>query len=184
MNGMGATRTYDPYSSIPVAGELRVVSESFADGGRLPLAQVGGMLGTGGQDRTPHLRWDSVPAGTRSLAVTCLDPDAPTGSGFWHWAMWGLPADVVELPEGAVTLDVKDGRLPESARLLRNDAGLAGFVGAAPPPGHGDHRYMFVVHALDLDDLGLDDAASPALLGFHMFGHTLARGRVTGTYGH
>ncbi|MFT4219686.1 MAG: YbhB/YbcL family Raf kinase inhibitor-like protein [Microbacterium sp.] len=176
--------SYDPYAALPAVPALAVTSASFEDGARLPLAQVGGMLGTGGGDCSPHLAWSAVPQGTRSIAVTCFDPDAPTASGFWHWAVWGIPADTVELPEGAVVLDTLGAGLPTGASVLRNDAGFAGFVGAAPPPGHGDHRYMFVVHALDIDDLALDAAASPALLGFHMFGHTLARGRITGTFGH
>lgn len=88
-----------------------------------------------------------------------------------------------ELEEGFIALDSASG-LPEGAALLRNDGGVRGFVGAAPPPGHGDHRYIFVVHALDIDSLDLDEMASPALLGFQMFGHTLGRAPLTGIFGH
>ena len=173
---------WDPYLALPPAAELVVKSNSFADGGHLRLDQVAGMIGTGGGDRSPHLSWSGVPAETKGIAVTCFDPDAPTMSGFWHWAVWGIPAGVSELAEGAVTLDKCGDGFPKAAGMLRNDGGFAGFVGAAPPPGHGDHRYMFVVHALDFD-LAPDPDASPALLGFQMFGHTLARGRITGLFG-
>ena len=176
--------TYDPYEALPEVPSFTLTSESFTDGGRLELPQIAGMIGTGGGDRTPQLTWSGAPEGTRSFAVTCFDPDAPTASGFWHLAAYNLPATMHALDEGAIRLDQTSESFPASAGLLRNDGGVAGFVGAAPPPSHGDHRYMFVVHALDVDTLELDELASPALLGFQMFGHTLARARITGVFGH
>lgn len=175
--------TYDPYAALPAVPEFTLTSESLADGGRMPIAQVSGSVGTGGSDRTPQLSWSGAPAGTRSFAVTCYDPDAPTASGFWHLAACNLAPDLTSLPEGAITLDAVLPEFESRLRLLRNDGGIRGYMGSAPPEGHGDHRYMFVVHALDVDALDLDELASPAYLGFNMFGHTLGRARLTGVFG-
>jgi hypothetical protein len=108
--------------------------------------------------------------------VTCFDPDAPTGSGFWHWVVYDLPATVTELPTGAG--DLGGAHLPAGAKMLAGDAGLRQYVGAAPPVGHVQHRYFFVVHAVDVPSLGLPETATPAYLGFNLFTHTLARGRI------
>ena len=129
----------------------------------------------------PQLSWSGFPDGTQSFAVTVYDPCAPTASGFWHWAVADLPADVTELASGAGT---EGGSLPGSAFMLRNDAGIRGYVGAAPPPGHGDHRYYIVVHAVDVPSLGLPEDASPAYLGFNLSSHTLARATLVGRFGH
>ena len=117
-----------------------------------------------------------APADTRGYAVTIYDPDAPTGCGFWHWAVATLPADVTELPEGAG--DDEGSGLPPGAIQYRNDAGSARFLGAAPPPGHPAHRYFINVYALDTADLGVPADASPALLGFNLFQHTIARAQM------
>ena len=175
--------TYDPYAALPEVPEFTVTSVSFSDGGPLPTPQVSGVMGAGGEDKTPQLSWSNAPEGTKSFALTCYDPDAPTASGFWHFAAHGIPAAVHDLDEGAFTLDAVADSVAGSVKVLKNDGGVRGFVGAAPPPGHGDHRYMFVVHALDVETLDLDDEATPALLGFTMFGHTLGRARITGTFG-
>lgn len=169
----------DPYASLPTVRAIRVTSDSFNDGDTLPVGQVSAMTGTG-RDASPQLTWSGAPEETRSYAVTCFDPDAPTASGFWHLAAYNLPASLTSLEEGVLTLD-RRGELPSEAQVLRNDGGVVGYVGATPPPGHGLHRYMFVVHALDTK-LDLDELASPAFLGFQMFGHTLARGRITGIF--
>ena len=114
-----------------------------------------------------------VREGTKSFAVTMYAPDAPTASGFWHWAVYNLPAGTTTLPTDA---GAEDGtKLPSGATTLSNDGRLKRFLGAAPPPGHGKHRYYFVVHALDVEKLELPGEATPAFLGFNMFGHTLAR---------
>ncbi len=109
--------------------------------------------------------------------VTCFDPDAPTPSGFWHWVLVDVPADVTSLPTGAAAND-----LPGKAFHVRNDGGGLGFTGAAPPEGDMPHRYYFVVHAVDVESLELPDGATPAFLGFNLFSHTLARAVLVGTY--
>jgi Raf kinase inhibitor-like YbhB/YbcL family protein len=162
----------DPFARHPDVPSFTVESETVKDGASWDKPQMSGAFGVpGGEDRSPHLRWSGAPEGTKSYAVTIYDPDAPTGSGFWHWAVANIPASVTELPEGA-----GDGEgLPEGAISLRNDAGHPKFIGAAPPAGHGPHRYFVSVYAVDVEDLGVPADASCAFLGFNLFSHTLAR---------
>ena len=167
----------NPYDFLPQVPSFTVSSTDLKDGEALPQPLVSAKMGLDGQDLSPQLSWADFPPETQGFAVTVYDPDAPTTSGFWHWAVFGIPATVTELPSGAA-----DGGLPEGAVQLRNDAGFAGFVGAAPPAGHGPHSYYVVVHALDTDDLGVPADASCAMLGFNLFSHTLARGTIVGTH--
>ncbi len=164
----------DPYSLLPQVASFTVESSAFADGAALPEAQA-----FGGGNTSPALRWSGAPEGTQSYVVTCYDPDAPTPSGFWHWAVLGIPASVTSLDEGAGSAG---GSLPGGAITLRNDYGTNDFGGAAPPPGDRPHRYLFAVTALDTADLGLDADTPPAKAHFFMLGHVLARGVLTGMY--
>jgi hypothetical protein len=170
----------NPYEGLPEVPGFEVTSTDINDGGTLPQPQVSGVFGAGGEDRSPHLSWSGYPAGTQSFAVTCYDPDAPTRAGFWHWAVFNIPASVTELPAGAGASDASD--LPAGAVTLRNDAGLTQYLGAAPPAGHGPHHYEFVVHALDTGHLDLDPSSTPSFLMFNLLGHTLARGAIIATY--
>ncbi|GAA1084777.1 YbhB/YbcL family Raf kinase inhibitor-like protein [Tsukamurella spumae] len=174
------TAPFDPYAGLPALPKLTVTSETFADGAELPVAQRSGIMGAGGQDLSPQLSWSGAPAGTKSYAVTCYDPDAPTASGFWHWAVANIPASVTSLAAGAG--DGAPGSLPQGALTLNNDASLPQYVGAAPPAGHGPHRYIFVVHALGVEKLDLPATATPAYLGFNLFGAAIARGSISATY--
>jgi Raf kinase inhibitor-like YbhB/YbcL family protein len=170
----------DPFERLPEVPSFTVSSTSVKDGQALPVAQMSGVFGvSGGRDASPQLSWSGAPAGTRSYAVTMYDPDAPTMSGFWHWAVANIPATVTSLPEGAG--DEGGTGLPPSAIQYPNDARAVRFIGAAPPAGHGAHRYFVTVHALDVEDIGLDADNTPALLGFTMFGHVLARATLIGT---
>lgn len=175
-----AARPALPYEFLPEVPSFSVTSTDIAEGQRLAMPQVSGIFGAGGEDISPQLSWSGFPAQTKSFAVTVLDPDAPTGSGFWHWAVADIPADVTELAAGAGTPGSAD--LPAGAVTLRNDGGGNRYIGAAPPAGHGPHRYLFAVHAVDVETLGVDENTPPALLGFHLFSHTLARGLIVATY--
>src|SRR3712207_5351503 len=162
--------SYDPYDHLPQVPTFTVTSTDVSDGDTLPMPHVSGRMGAGGEDRSPHLSWSGFPEGTRSFAVTVYDPDAPTASGFWHWAVANIPASVTELPGGAGVEG--NAKLPEGAVQLRNDAGFQGYVGAAPPSGHGTHRYFIVVHAVDTEKLDVTPDTTPAVLGFNLFFHT------------
>lgn len=169
---------YNPYDFLPQLSGFTLTSSDITDGAPLKMAQVSGIMGAGGQDLSPQLSWSGFPEKARSFAVTVYDPDAPTASGFWHWAVYNLPDTVTELPTG-----VGDGSLlPGDAQTLVNDAGMRRYVGAAPPPGHGIHRYFVAVHALDVEKLDLAEDASPAFLGFNLFMHAVARAVIHGTY--
>ncbi|WP_280235929.1 YbhB/YbcL family Raf kinase inhibitor-like protein [Nocardia cyriacigeorgica] len=171
--------SYNPYDALPQVPAFSVTSDDVADGQTWSNDQVSGVFGAGGKDVSPQLSWSGFPAETKSFAVTVFDPDAPTASGFWHWAVADIPASVTALPAGAGS---EGGQLPAGAVQLRNDGGFAGFVGAAPPAGHGPHRYFVVVHAVDVESLGIPADASPAFLGFNLFSHTLARATLVATY--
>ena len=166
---------------MPAVPSFTVVSDDVADGEPMAAPHASGIFGVpGGSDTSPHLRWEGAPDGTKSYAVTCLDPEAPTGSGFWHWTVFDIPASVTELATGAGSPD--GANLPPGAVQSRNDANMLGYVGAGPPPGHGPHRYVFVVHALDVEKTGANVDSMPAYVGFTMYGHTLARGILTATF--
>ncbi|MET9048082.1 MULTISPECIES: YbhB/YbcL family Raf kinase inhibitor-like protein [unclassified Streptomyces] len=173
-------RANDPFARLPEAASFTVTSTTVADGAAWSPEQFSGIFGVpGGKDLSPQLSWSGAPQDTKSYAVTVYDPDAPTGSGFWHWAVADIPATVTELPEGAG--DDTGSGLPEGAFQLPNDARAARFIGAAPPAGHGPHRYVVVVHALDVESIGVSADATPAVLGFTMAGHILGRAVLTAT---
>jgi len=171
---------YNPYESLPKLPSFEVTSEDVHDGERLSPPQVSGIFGAGGEDISPQLSWSGFPEGTKSFAVTCYDPEAPTVSGFWHWAVVDIPASVTTLARGAG--DEQGSGLPGGAFQLRNDGGHTQYIGAAPPAGHGVHHYYFVVHAVDVESLGIDKGATPAFLGFNLYFHTLARAMIVATY--
>lgn len=170
----------DPFDRLPEVPAFTVTSETVADGDAFAKPQYSGAFGVpGGEDVSPQLSWSGAPAETKGYAVTVYDPDAPTGSGFWHWAVANLPADVTSLPEGAGT--AAGDLLPAGSFQLSNDAGTAQFIGAAPPAGHGEHRYFITVHALDTDDIGIPADSTPAFLGFTMSSHILGRATIVAT---
>ena len=168
----------DPYSLLPAVPALEVSSTSIQHNGRLPKKHAFNGGGLAGGNISPQLSWSGAPKGTKGYAVTCFDPDAPTPSGFWHWFLVSIPADVTSLDAGAGAA----GKAPKGAFHVVNDFGDKEYDGAAPPAGDRDHRYLFAVHALDTDDLGLDDTASAAATACRMVFHTLARGVMSATY--
>jgi Raf kinase inhibitor-like YbhB/YbcL family protein len=172
--------TRNPYAELPHVPSFEVLSDDVAHDQTIAPPQRSGVFGAGGEDVSPHLRWSGAPEGTQSYAVTVYDPDAPTASGFWHWAVFNIPAAVSELPTGAG--DSSGSGLPEGAVQLKNDGGTVGYIGAAPPEGHGPHHYHVVVHAVDVPTLDVPPEASPAFLGFNLFSHTLGRAMIIPVY--
>lgn len=176
-----SARAPDPYLFLPAVPSFELHSDDFVDGQPMPAPCTSRMFGVdGGEDRSPQLRWSGAPAGTKSYAVTVFDPDAPTVSGFWHWLAFNIPVDVTELAAGAG--DPDGVGMPAGSVQLLNDAGVFGYLGAAPPPGHGPHRYITTVHALPVEHLEVSADAQAALLMFNLFGNTLARATVTPTF--
>ena len=166
----------DPYTLLPATASFEVTSSDVSDGQPLKDDQVAALGNT-----SPELSWSGAPEGTKSYVVTCFDPDAPTPSGFWHWVLVDLPADVTSLPTGA---GAGDATLPGNAFMCRNDGGGAEFMGAAPPAGDQVHRYYFVVHAVGEESLGVGPDASAAVVSFNLAFKTLGRAIITGTYQH
>lgn len=161
----------DPYAPLKDVPAFELTSTDIVDGERLPDALAGD------DANSPQLAWSGLPEGTKTIAVTCFDPDAPTASGFWHWSAFNIPADVTELPTGAGS---EDG-LGVGAVVLAGDSGIKGYYGANPPAGHGPHRYLYAVHAVDTE-LSADEIANPTQLGFNLYFHTLGRAIVWGWY--
>lgn len=163
----------DPYAPLKDLPAFELKSTDFADGERLAddIAAPNNI--------SPELRWSGLPEGTKSIAVTCFDPDAPTASGFWHWGVFNIPADVTELPAGAGSAE--DAGIP-GAITLRGDSGMKAFYGPQPPAGHGPHRYLFAVHAVDVDKLDIDPESTCTVLGFNLYFHSIARTIAWGWY--
>jgi Raf kinase inhibitor-like YbhB/YbcL family protein len=176
-----ADRAPLPYDNLPPVPAFTVTSDDVSHGEMMGDKQVYNSFGMSGENISPHLSWSGFPAETKSFAVTCYDPDAPTGSGFWHWLVIDVPVSVTSLEAGAGT---GTGKLPDGAFQVRNDYGTKDFGGAAPPKGDEPHRYVFAVHALDVEKLGIDSDVSPAVAGFNLRYHTIARALLIPVYGH
>src|SRR2546428_323035 len=156
-----------------------VTSSSFNDGDYLNLEHVlsdAYGFGCAGQNISPQLSWTGAPEGTRSFAVTCFDPDASIGSGFWHWVAVNIPADVTSLPAGA------SGQLPADVLEIRNDYSKPGYGGPCPPEGDHPHRYLFTVHAVGIEALSVTAETSPAVVGFNLHFNTLETAPIMGLY--
>lgn len=165
----------DPYSLLPAAGSFTVTSEDVIDGQRL-----GDEFAFAGGNVSPQLGWSGFPAQTQGFVVTVFDPDAPTPCGFWHWLLLGLDPGTTSLGRGAGAAD--GSSLPPGAFHVRNDYGQKAYGGAAPPPGDREHRYFFVVHAIDVPRLDVDEDATPAAVSFNLAFHTLARAIIVPVY--
>lgn len=163
----------DPYAPLKDLPTFTLTSSDLQDGEKIAEDQVAP------NNVSPHLKWDNLPEGTKSIAITCLDPDAPTGSGFWHWAAFNIPTSITELPTGAG--DETLGGI-EGVVTLKGDSGSRAYYGPQPPAGHGPHRYLFAVHAVDVEKLDIPEDATPTVLGFNLYFHSLARTVVWGWY--
>jgi Raf kinase inhibitor-like YbhB/YbcL family protein len=162
------------------AGKFTLESAEVKPNARIAETQVYKGFGCDGRNVSPSLTWRDPPAGTKSFAVTVYDPDAPTGSGWWHWIVFDIPADVRSLQAGAG--DSASPRLPKGAVQSVTDFGAPGWGGPCPPRGDRPHRYVFTVHALKVEKLDLDAKAMPALVGFTLTGARLDRATLTSTY--
>src|ERR1700704_315375 len=160
-----------------------VASDSFKDGdylGKDHILSSDYGFGCAGGNQSPHLRWTGAPDGTKSFAVTCYDPDAPTGSGFWHWVVVNIPASVSELALDAG--NPKSGKLPAGALQVRTDYGAPGYGGPCPPEGDHPHRYLFTIFAVGGDKLAVKADTSAAGGGFNLHFNTLAKAAIMGLF--
>lgn len=162
--------------------EFRLRTNAFPENGLMPKAQEYRHEGFGvdGDNVSPALSWEGVPAEAKSLAVTVYDPDAPTGSGFWHWVAVNLPVGTTSLPTGAGAPG--GAQLPAGTVQVRNDYGDEGFGGAAPPRGDKPHRYIFRVHALKVDSLPITPDTTNAIARFMIHLNEIASASYTGLY--
>jgi Raf kinase inhibitor-like YbhB/YbcL family protein len=160
---------------------MKLSSSDIKAGSTIKDEQVFSGFGCTGGNVSPALSWSGAPEGTKSFAVTVYDPDAPTGSGFWHWVVVNIPADAKGLAKKAG--DVKGNLAPKGALQTRTDFGVPGWGGPCPPKGDKPHRYVFKVFAVDVDHLDVTADTSAAVVGFNLHFHTKAIGTFTGTYG-
>lgn len=162
-------------ATVVHAGNFSLHVEAADAAGHIAPKYTFNGFGCSGQNLAPAMQWQGQPVGTRSFAMTVYDPDAPTGSGWWHWVVINLPASTHSLPEG--------GALPTGARGVHNDFGTTTWGGPCPPVGDKPHHYVFTVYALDVPQLDIPDGASAALAGFMVHGHVLGKAQQTLTYG-
>ncbi len=170
-----------PIAAFAAGGKFKVTSPDFVNGGIIKVAQVFNHFGCTGGDQSPALQWSGAPTGTKSFAVTIYDPDAPTGSGWWHWSVFNIPATVTSLPLNAGA--VNSTTLPAGAVQGRTDFGASNYGGPCPPVGDKPHHYHVTVYALKIDKLPLDASASGAMVGYYLHFNSIAKARMTGRYG-
>ena len=158
------------------ASALELTSSDIKEG--TPMSKTFEFQGFGcdGKNQSPALKWSGMPEGTKSFAITAYDPDAPTGSGWWHWVVTDIPASVMELERNAAANDKFVGK------QHKNDYGVASFGGACPPEGHGMHRYQFTVWALPTEKLGTPPGASNAIVGYYLNNTAIDKAQLTATY--
>ncbi|MEM6526073.1 MAG: YbhB/YbcL family Raf kinase inhibitor-like protein [Bacteroidota bacterium] len=149
-------------------------------GGQATLTEEFNGFGCVGENTSPQLAWENAPEGTKSFAVTMYDPDAPTGSGWWHWVVFDIPANVNELVSNAG--NVASNLAPKNAIQSITNYGAKGYGGPCPPEGHGIHQYIITVYALKTDKLGLDENTNPAVVGYYLWNNTIAKASIVTYY--
>src|ERR1700729_591038 len=160
-------------ASAGAATALTRTSPDIKRGAKIADEQVFNSFGCTGKNISPALSWAGAPKGTKSFAINVYDPDAPTGSGFWHWVVFNIPADATSLPKGAG--DPKGSGMPAGVVQSRTDYGAPGYGAPCPPRGKKPHHYHFTIYAVDVDKLDADENASAAVVGFNLHFHTLAK---------
>ena len=181
MQGLAGAACVLASATVLAAGPFTLSSAEVKPGSRIADAQVFNGFGCAGGNVSPSLGWKNVPAGTKSYAVTVYDPDAPTGSGWWHWVVFNLPAATSALPAGAG--DGSGAKLPPGTVESRTDFGKPGWGGPCPPAGDKPHRYVFTVHALKVDKLDLAAYSPAAMVGFMINANRLGKASFMATYG-
>lgn len=182
MNKLGLlVLVYLASTAFVFAGGFSVTSPEVKSGGNIANEQAFNGFGCEGGNVSPSLHWKNVPAGTKSFAVTVYDPDAPTGSGWWHWVAFNIPADLTSIPKGAGDPRLK--RMPAGSIQSRTDFGKPGYGGPCPPEGDKAHRYQFTVYALKTDQLPLDESAPAAMVGFYLHQKLLQTAVLEANYG-
>lgn len=149
-------------------------------GGQATITQEFDGFGCTGKNQSPQLSWENAPEGTKSFAITMYDPDAPTGSGWWHWIVFDIPIETNELVANAGNISMN--LTPKGAIQSITNYGTGGYGGPCPPEGHGLHQYIITVHALKTDKLGLDENTNPAVVGYYLWNNTLAKASIVSYY--
>ena len=167
-------------SATVFAGSLTLSSDDISQGEFMTKKHEYNGFGCSGDDLSPHLTWSNAPKGTKSFAITAYDPDAPTGSGWWHWQIVNIAKNVTEIKTGAGS--TKQNLAPKGSVQIKNDYGSQGFGGACPPSGHGVHHYRFTVHALSVEKLDLPEDASGALAGYMINANTIESSTIESLY--
>ncbi len=167
--------------SLAAAADFRLTSPTVKDKGIIGNEHVFNGFGCTGNNTSPELRWERAPKGTKSFAVTVYDPDAPTGSGWWHWVIFNMPPETTSLPAGAGKPE--GGGAPQGSVQSMTDFGQPGYGGPCPPPGDKPHRYIFTVYALKIDQLPLQKEASGAMVGYYLNQNKLGKASFTAKYG-
>ena len=167
-------------SASALAGSLTLSSHDISHGEFMTKAQEFNGFGCSGGDLSPHLKWSNAPKGTKSFAITAYDPDAPTGSGWWHWQIVNIDKNVTEISTGAGS--TKPNLAPQGSLEIKNDYGSKGFGGACPPVGHGVDHYRFTIHALSVEQLELPEDASGALTGYMINANTIESSTIESLY--
>jgi Raf kinase inhibitor-like YbhB/YbcL family protein len=163
------------------APAITVTSPDIKPGAKIADEQAANVFGCTGKNISPAISWSGAPKDAKSFALSIYDPDAPTGSGFWHWVVFNIPAGTASLPKNAG--DAKSGLMPAGAVQSRTDFGAPGYGGPCPPKGDKPHHYHITVFAVDVDKIDADENTMPAVVGFNLHFHTLAKGELTGVYG-
>ena len=162
-------------TATATAAPFTVSSKDFKDGGTLADKFSFNSFGCTGANTSPEIEWANPPAGTKSFALMVYDPDAPTGSGWWHWVVYNIPATATSIPQG--------GPLPQGAAENATDFGKPGYGGPCPPPGSGNHHYAFTVFALKVDKLDIPAGSTAAFVGYNVNANALGKAKITGLYG-
>lgn len=167
-------------SASAFAGSLTLSSNDISEGEFMTKKHEYSGFGCSGDDLSPHLKWANAPEGTKSFAITAYDPDAPTGSGWWHWQVVNIAKNVTEIPTGAGS--IKQNLALKGSMPIANDYGSKGFGGACPPSGHGVHHYRYTIHALSVEKLDLPENASGALTGYMINANTIESSTIESLY--